>query len=183
MKTVLIINGFEFYSEQLAKGELSRTLTNHMGNVLKDKYKVLTTTIQDGYTLEEEFEKLQQADIVIFHAPIFWISIPTKFKIYIDKVLGLGDTISENNLYGGAGCMKGKKYILSTTWNASKDQFNNKDGFFEDKSVDDVLISFHKLMQFYGFLKLPSITFYSVISNTDVEGYKEEITSYLNTNL
>ena len=71
----------------------------------------------------------------------------------MDKVFEYGQFYSFADIYGQGGLMKEKEYILSTTWNAPEEAFNNSTAFFNGKDVDDILISFHKTMEFCGLKK------------------------------
>ncbi len=59
--------------------------------------------------------------------------------------------------------------MLSSTWNAPKEAFNNKNQFFDDKSVDEVLISIHKTYQFFGMQALPSFSIYNIFKDNTIE--------------
>jgi len=83
MKNVLIINGHEYYKK--SKGELNQTIFNEIQHLLTDQFDIKTTVVDKGYEVEE-IEKWLWADVVIMQTPIYWFSIPGKFKQYIDCV-------------------------------------------------------------------------------------------------
>ena len=74
--------------------------------------------------------------------------------------------------------LKNKEYILSTTWNAPEEVFNNPAAFFDGKNVDDVLISFHKTMEFCGLKKRKTLSFHNVVKNPQFKFYKQTIEDY-----
>lgn len=50
--------------------------------------------------------------------------------------------------YGSGGLIHDKKYMLSLTWNAPMEAFNDADQFFHGVGVDGVYLPFHKANQF-----------------------------------
>lgn len=57
-----------------------------------------------------EQEALVGADVIIFHHPVFWFSVPAAMKCYLDEVFQYGFA------YGtGGDKLKGKKFIHSYT--------------------------------------------------------------------
>ncbi|MBP3041067.1 NAD(P)H-dependent oxidoreductase [Bacillaceae bacterium Marseille-Q3522] len=167
MENVLIINGHETYPS--SQGKLNETVFSSLVEKLSPHYKVKTTVIADGYQVEEEGEKFNWADIIIFQTPVFWFSIPGTFKTYIDKVYQYGLFFSGSETYGRGGLFTDKKYMLSTTWNAPADVFSNPEQFFNGKTVDDIFLPFHKTQEFCGLKQLKSFSLHDVIKNPDIE--------------
>jgi modulator of drug activity B len=177
-KNVFLINGHQYW--EISKGKLNKSLIelarNHL--IAKD-YSVQMTHIDDSYDAKAEVEKMMWADIIVFQTPVYWFSIPWGFKKYIDEVYMAGYGIMfdddgrtrsepEKN-YGTGGLMQGKKYMLSTTWNAPLGAFNDEAEIFEGKDVDDVFFYFHKAQQFVGLERLPSFACYDVLKNPIIE--------------
>ena len=96
----------------------------------------------------------------------------------MDEVFEYGQFYSFADTYGQGGLMKNKEYILSTTWNAPEEVFNNPAAFFDGKNVDDVLISFHKTMEFCGLKKRKTLSFHNVVKNPQFKCYKQTIEDY-----
>jgi len=82
--------------------------------------------------------------------------------------------------YGSGGFMQGRKYILSTTWNAPAEAFNDKEQFFEGKDVDDVFFNFHKAQHFLGLEQLPTFSCYDVLKNQDITANLTDYEKHLN---
>ncbi|MEE6450891.1 NAD(P)H-dependent oxidoreductase [Gottfriedia acidiceleris] len=178
MKNILIINGHEYYD--FAKGQLNKTLFEEIKKVLSNDFEIKTTTIQDGYSIEEEQEKYKWADIIIFQTPIYWFSLPGLFKKYIDEVYSYGVFfIGSPEGYGKGGLMTGKKYMYSTTWNAPENEFNEKEKFFNGKPLDEAIEHLHKMQQFVGMTHLESFAAYDVVSNPDIDKYLKELRDHL----
>ncbi len=87
-------------------------------------------------------------------------------KKYIDDVFTAGHgslyandgrTRSDHSQkYGSGGLVHGKQYMLSLTWNAPQQAFDDPSDFFEGKGVDAVYFPFHKANQFLGMTGLPT---------------------------
>lgn len=182
MKNVLLINAHQFY-EGFSEGELNQTMTNAINDEMNTKgWEVSQTTIENGYDINAEVEKHLQADLIITQSPVYWFGLPWIYKKYVDEVFTAG-LVQQNMLtddgrtrkdlskqYGTGGKMQGKKYMLSLTWNAPKEAFNNRDQtLFEGKSVDDVFIGNTANYRFCGAEILPSFSCYDVKKAPQVE--------------
>ncbi len=70
-----------------------------------------------------------------------WFMLPPSLKKYLDDVFAYGEFFAFNDgPYGSGGLMGGKKFVLSTTWNAPSDVFHDPAKFFEGRSPEDVLL-------------------------------------------
>ncbi len=177
-KTVLLINGHQAW--EISPGELNKSLIDMARKVFTTKgYEVQSTHIEENYDTETEVGKFLWADIIIFQTPVYWMSIPWGFKKYIDEVYmaGYGKMFDDdgrtrtdgNKKYGSGGLLTGKKYMLSTTWNAPLEAFAEPDQFFEGKGVDGAFISFHKAQQFVGLKQVETFSCYDVLKNPDID--------------
>lgn len=178
MKNVLVINGHEYYD--FAKGELNKTMFDEIVQTLDGAYEVKTTVIDAGYDIKEEQEKYKWADVVIYQTPIYWFSLPAKFKKYMDEVYEYGVFfVGAAEGYGKGGLMKGKKYMFSTTWNAPVTEYKNVEGFFAGKDFEDSIAHLHYAQQFIGMEPLKSFGAHDVIANPDITLYKRELQAHL----
>jgi modulator of drug activity B len=91
----------------------------------------------------------------------------------MDGRLCAGDGRSRHDAskqYGTGGTLTGKKYMLSLTFNAPKDSFNNPNQvFFEGRSVDDLLLPTHLNFKFFGMEALPTFASHDVMKNPSIE--------------
>ncbi len=182
MKNILIINAHQFYKDY-SEGKLNTTLVDIAKDEFESKgYTVKTTVIDNGYDINEEIEKHVWADIIITQAPVYWFSTPWTHKKYIDEIftnalsqekLILDDGRSRTDLskqYGTGGKMQGKKFMLSLTWNAPQESFDDKKQvLYEGKSVDDAFISITTNYKFCGSEIVPSFSCYNVVKSPDIE--------------
>ena len=191
MEKILLINAHQSH-EGIARGELNQTLLDTARDALGSIGYVLKTTLVDkGYDIAEELQKYSWADAVLVQTPVYWMSVPYIFKKYIDEVFtaGMGKVLWKDDgrtrsdpsrKYGSGGLMHGKKYMISTTWNAPLEAFEDPDQFFEGKGVDDVFLWLHKDFQFFGMEPLPTFACFDVLKNEDVESDLIRFRKHLN---
>jgi len=186
-KNVFLINGHQAW--EISPGKLNKSLIDIARELFSNKgYEIKYTHIEDEYNVSEEVEKFLWADIVIFQTPVYWMSVPWGFKKYIDEVYmsGYGKMFdddgrsrSEESKYGSGGLLRGKKYMLSTTWNAPLEAFTDADQFFEGKGVDGAFLALHKAQQFIGLEQVPSFACYDVLKNPDIDNDLDRFKSHL----
>lgn len=180
MKNIFIINTHEPYP--FSPGQLNATLVEMAQSILTKKgCEVKLTTMQDKYDPAEEVEKHLWANAVILQIPVNWMGVPWPFKRYMDIVYsagimgqlcdGDGRTRSDpSKQYGTGGLLHDKKYMLSLTFNAPKEAFNDpRQWFFEGKSVDDLFWPMHLNFRFLGMQPLETFVCYDVMKNPDIE--------------
>ncbi len=187
MENILIINGWHSFS--VAKGEFNKSLLTISESFFMDKnnYEVKVTKINEDYEVEKEVLKFIWADIIIYHTPIWWFSVPFRFKKYLDEVLTAGyrnglwnsDGRSLENPkinYGTDGLLKGKSYIMTTSWNAPKEAFTLPNELFNQMNVDNsVLSGFHAMNRYLGLSLIESLQFHDVEKNANIG---EELSRY-----
>jgi len=185
MKKVLIINGHQFY-KNVAEGNLTNSFIHKANEFFtKNGFEVKNTHIEKGYEKEEEIEKFEWADYILFQYPVYWMGLPWIAKKYIDETFTQGrhyasdgrsrDDVSK--LYGSGGLMKGKKYMLSLTYNCPESAFNNKNSLFDGMSLDEAHVAVHKTFQFCGLEPLKTYSVHDIFKgdmNLDAELEKFE---------
>ena len=119
--------------------------------------------------------------------------MPWTFKKYMDEVYtaGMGGALCDGDgrhsdapkkNYGGGGTLSGKKYMLSLTFNAPEEAFNDPEEYlFGGKSVDDLWFPMHMNFRFFGMEPLETFACYDVMKNPDVENDFNRYTAHLNT--
>ncbi len=187
---VLLINGHQRW-EGFAEGKLNQTIIDETQKQLTNAgYEVKTTIVESGYDIAEELDKYKWADAVFVQTPVYWMSVPYLFKKYMDEVFtsGIGEVLCTDDgrtrsdlskKYGSGGLMNGKKYMLSTTWNAPLESFEDPAQFFEGKGVDGVFMWLHKAFQFFSMEPLPTFSCHDVLKNADVEGDLKRLEAHL----
>lgn len=191
-KTVFLINAHLTYPG-LSEGKLNKAFYDKAREFfLSQDFKVLETKIEDGYNIDEEVEKHMQADIIVLQTPVNWENTPWIYKKYVDEVFTSamrsqkflsGDGRSEKDpskQYGTGGKMQAKKFLLSATWNAPEESFNDpKQTLWKGKSADDALFNVAVNYLFVGFTVVPGHYCYDVFHNKHIQEDIENYPAYL----
>ncbi|MBD9416361.1 NAD(P)H-dependent oxidoreductase [Pseudomonas sp. PDM16] len=178
MKNILLLNGGKQFAH--SDGRYNATLHDAAVAFLdRAGFDVKTTFIDGGYDAEDEVQKILWADLVIYQMPGWWMGAPWTVKKYLDEVFTAGHgslyandgrTRSDaSQKYGSGGLIQGKQYMLSLTWNAPQQAFDDPTDFFEAKGVDAVYFPFHKANQFLGMSALPTFLCTDVMKMPDIE--------------
>ncbi len=192
MKNIFVINGGQIFAH--SGGLFNKTLLNTTVNYFtkKEGFEIRSTDINDNYDPMQEAENYKWADVIIYHTPIWWFQLPNGFKKYIDEVFTAGynngiyrsdGRTAENPAinYGTGGLMHGKKYLLTTSWNAPATAFTLPGEFFNEHSVDEgPLFGFHRMNAFTGMQPLESIHFYDVMKNANIAQNLQHYQQHLN---
>lgn len=194
MTNIFIINGSHPFAH--SSGRFNETLFLNSKSYFEtlNDYSVKTTQVGNDYNKSEEVDKFKWADVVIYHTPIWWFQLPYGFKKYIDEVFTEGhqngiynnDGRSRVNPainYGTGGELKGKKYVLTTSWNAPRQAFELEGEFFDQKSVDEgTMFGFHRMNAFVGMKPLSTMHFHDMEKNADVPFELENFDKFLKEN-
>ena len=193
MANIFIINAHHHYP--FAEGKLNKAMVAIANEVLTAKgHETRVFHTDDTWNVEEELEKHQWADTVLVQSPVNWMMVPWTFKKYMDEVytagmrgaLCDGDGRHESDIkknYGAGGTLKGKKYMLSLTFNAPQESFNDPNEYlFQGKSMDDLWFPMHMNFRFFAMEPLPTFACYDVMKAPDVDNdfkrYKAHLERY-----
>ena len=187
---VFIINGGQTFAH--SGGMFNNTLTGWTVEVMKEKgFAYRVTNINDAFDPMAEVENFKWADVIIYHTPIWWFQLPNGMKRYIDEVFtaehdnGIyrNDGRSRKNPdvnYGTGGLMQGKRYMVTTSWNAPQTAFTLEGEFFDRRTVDEgVLFGFHKMNQFVGMTRIEGFHFHDLEKNATPERIAEYHKAYV----
>ena len=180
MKNILIINAHHPYP--FSEGKLNAEIIKRIEQNLTEKGCIVRHSASSSeYDVEQELEKHRWADLIVIQAPLNWFSIPWPMKKYMDEVYteGLDGRVCNTDgrviekpkeNYGTGGTLTGKKLMLSMTFNAPMEAFDNADEFLmQGKSVEDLLLHIHVNYRFLGMESLPSFICYDVMKNPTIE--------------
>ena len=197
MKNILIINAHQTW-EGMSEGKLNKMYQELFASYFKThNFLIKKTNIEEGYNIDEEIDKHDWADLIITQTPVFWFNSPWIHKKYVDEVFTaawaqqkllvndgrqLNDSTKQ---YGTGGSSYGKKHLLSATWNAPEEAFNdNKQYLLEGKSADEALINITNNYKFCGFDIIEGFHSYDVVKNPQIENdvirLKNKIDSIIN---
>jgi len=194
---IFIINGGQKFAH--SGGQFNNSVTEWTQTVLNlHDVAYRTTNINESFDAFTEVENFKWADVIIYHIPIWWFQVPHGLKQYIDEVFTAGhqngmyasDGRSRKNPavnYGKGGLMHGKRYMVTTSWNAPDTAFTLPGEFFDQQSVDEgILFGFHKMNQFTGMERIHGFHFHDVEKNATQEriehyqqAYKQHMTQVI----
>ena len=186
---ILLIDGGKAFAH--SAGRLNHTLHQIARDTLSALgHNVRETVIDDGYDIQQEVEKFQWMDAVIWQMPGWWMHEPWTVKKYMDEVFTTGagtlyandgrSSANPTEGYGTGGLLQGRRHMLSLTWNAPREAFIREGDFFEGVGVDALYMHFHKANEFLGTTQLPTFICNDVIKNPQVEQYLADYTAHLN---
>jgi modulator of drug activity B len=171
--------------------EIAKRIGEHLHSV---GYEIKTTTMKDDWNAGEEVDKHTWAGVVILQSPTNWMGFPWSFKKYMDEVYtaGMFGKMSQNDgrtaespkkNYGGGGLLQDKHYMLSLTFNAPEEAFNDdKECLFEGKSLDDLFFPQHMNFKFFGMKPLPTFACFDVMKNPNIDGDFSRLQNHLEEN-
>ncbi len=173
-----------------SNGELNTTLHTIAVEWLSAQgHSIRQVTVDHGYDIGQEVENYLWMDVVIYQMPGWWMGPPWILKKYMDEVFTAGHgrlyssdgrTRSDpSKKYGSGGMIQGRKYMISATWNAPFEAFDDPKQFFIGRGVDAVYFPFHKANQFLGMEALPTFLCVDVMKEPNVphniERYKKHL--------
>ncbi len=180
MPNALIINAH--FPSRFSAGELNGSLVAKATTTLEVKgYSVRRKHVVDDWDVEQELADHQWADVVILQSPVNWMGVSWRFKQYMDDVYsagmagqlcdGDGRTRSDpSRQYGSGGTLTGKRYMLSLTFNAPRDAFDEGSQYlFEGKGVDDLFFPMHMNFRFFGMQPIDTFACYDVLKNPEID--------------
>ncbi len=180
MPKALIINAH--YPSGFSTGRLNGSLVDKANTLLAQKgYTVRNRNVVGEWNVEEELELHQWADVILLQTPVNWMGVPWRFKQYMDEVYSAGmggqlcdgDGRSRSNpssQYGAGGTLTGKKYMLSLTFNAPREAFDDDAQYlFQGRGVDDLFFPMHMNFRFFGMQPLATFACYDVLKNPQID--------------
>ncbi|MEQ9695808.1 NAD(P)H-dependent oxidoreductase [Shimia sp. SDUM112013] len=180
MSNILILNGAQPY--EFAPGALNAAFVGRARRFFETQgHDVRVTTVAEGYDANAEVENHVWADVVVMQFPVNWMGVPWSLKKYMDDVYtagmdgrlcaGDGRTAEAPTAnYGMGGTLTGTKYMLSVTFNAPKQAFDDpSEPFFAGDNVDDLLRPVHLNARFFDMTALPTFAAFDVMKNPQIE--------------
>ena len=194
MKNIFILNAHQ--KSDFSPGKLNGSLVEKAQALFEKKgYAVRTTAVDESYDTATEIANHQWADVILVQSPTFWMGFPWIFKKYMDEVYtaGMGGELCKNDgrssaapkqNYGGGGSLKGKKYMLSLTFNAPSEAFDDPDEYlFAGKSVDDLYMPAHMNFKFFAMEPLPTFSCHDVLKDPHIEDDFARFEKHLDTHI
>ncbi|USH05249.1 NAD(P)H-dependent oxidoreductase [Grimontia kaedaensis] len=189
---ILVINGHHYYP--FSEGNLNKAMVDVASKTLTAQgYSVRLSSCED-YEVNEEIENHQWADVVILQSPVNWMGVSWKMKKYMDEVYtaGMGGELcagdgrhrDTDDQYGTGGTLRGKKYMLSLTYNAPKEAFDDESQWLlRGKGIDDMFLPIHLNFRFFGMEALDTFACFDVMKNPNTENDKIRFKAHLESQL
>lgn len=190
MKTAFILNGAP--GDQITGGRLNAALVKRARTFLEARgLAVRTTTIAEGYDVDTEVENHQWADLIINQFPVHWMAMPWTMKKYMDEVYSAGcdgrlcvsdgrKPSAPKDNYGGGGVLHNTRYMLSLTFNAPVEAFNDPQQYlFEGKSIDELMAPMHLNARFFAMKPLATFAAHDVVKNPTIAADFERFDAHL----
>ena len=192
---ILILNAHLNYPGW-SEGKLNLTFMDAAKSFFTERgHQVAETFIERGYKPEEEVQKHTAADLVILQMPVNWFGAPWIYKKYVDEVFnaalagkvlleGDGRTRKDpSKQYGTGGKMQGRKFMISATWNAPRETFDNPGSFlYGGKGTADLFLPITSNYKFCGYDILPSFGVFDIYKHPDIprslEDYQRHLEKY-----
>jgi modulator of drug activity B len=128
----------------------------------------------------------------ILQTPVNWFGAPWIYKKYVDEVFnaglntkalleGDGRTRKDSSKqYGTGGKMQGRKFMISATWNAPRETYDNPNSvLFGGKGTADLLLHITSNYKFCGYDILPDFGVFDIFKNPNIprslEDYKRHL--------
>lgn len=128
--------------------------------------------------INNEIQKIREADHLIFQFPLWWFSVPAILKGWFDRVLVKGFAYDAGKVFGD-GLLKGKKASLILSTQSPEPAFKS-DGV-HGTTIDAFLLPIHHTLRFVGITSTsPFVTYGAFNLNNDQE---KEIINRLDTYL
>jgi len=189
---VLIINAHLTYPGW-SEGKLNLTFMNLAKAFFVERGDHLAETfVERGYDPEEEVKKHADADVVILQTPVNWFSAPWIYKKYVDEVFNVGlasgvllagdgrTREDPGRQYGTGGKMQGKKFMISATWNAPREAFDNPNGvLYSGKGTADLFLHITSNYKFMGCEILPAFGVFDIFKKPDIPRATEDYKRHL----
>ncbi|EAZ83100.1 glutathione-regulated potassium-efflux system oxidoreductase KefF [Algoriphagus machipongonensis] len=130
MRNILILFAHPKFEHSEANQAMIDSISNLENIEIRDLYELYPDF---NISIQEEQEALFQADVVIWHHPIYWYSCPPLLKQWIDLVLEFGWAYGPGGVY-----LKGK-YLLNAVTSGGSDFAYSREGRNEHPLIDFLL--------------------------------------------
>jgi len=132
----------------------------------KQQIEEMHATEVSGFApeIEEEIQKLEWCDLMIWQFPLWWFGLPGILKGWVDRLFAMGRTYGDGRFYEN-GVFRGKRALISLT-TGGPDEAYRKGGFNGD--IGAILRPIQRgMLQFVGFDVLSPHIIYAPVHRTD----------------
>jgi glutathione-regulated potassium-efflux system ancillary protein KefG len=168
MNKVLVLFAHPALEKSRVNKELIKVFRDYHQFTFRDLYQIYPEFYIDVQT-EQEF--LLRHDVIVFHHPLYWYSIPPLLKQWIDL------TLQHNWAYGPTGIfLKGKKLISCLTTGGQKEAYTREG--YNHYTIPEFLRPIEQTALLCGMDYLPPLIFHGT-HQMDKNKIKEARHTYL----
>ncbi|MBE0582392.1 MAG: NAD(P)H-dependent oxidoreductase [Desulfofustis sp.] len=168
--TVVISDLQEIAFDPVSSRKNFITMSNQ--DYFKQQAEELYATEKNGFSveIENEIEKIEWCDLMIWQFPLWWFGLPATLKGWVDRVFAMGRTYGGGKFYE-QGVFKGKKALLSLTTGGPKEAYQ-RGGFNGD--IGGILRPIQRgMLEFVGFAVYKPAIIYGPAHLSDIERQKQ----------
>jgi NAD(P)H dehydrogenase (quinone) len=137
-----------------------KTKSGVHANYMFEQQRSINTKNGFSPDIQGEMDKVSQADLIIFHFPLWWASVPAILKGWFDRVFAMGFAWSAEGRYN-TGLLRGKRALLVAS-TGDPISYYQSDGMHRATVEQHLYVITHHTLAFCGFDVLQSV----IISNT-----------------
>lgn len=109
------------FSPKAEKYDFVTTSGGHFNYMLEQRHAALQD-MSFAPDISDEIGKLLAADVIIFHTPIWWFSVPAVLKGWFDRVLAMGVAWNGGKIYED-GLLRGKSVMVCAVAGGPKEYY------------------------------------------------------------
>lgn len=83
-------------------------------NYMFEQQRTINTGTSFSPDIKAEMDKIREAELIIFHFPLWWGNVPAVLKGWFDRVFAMGFAWSADNRYS-EGMLRGKRALVTVT--------------------------------------------------------------------
>lgn len=142
------------------------TMTGEGFNYMHEQKNAALHSMAFSPDIVDEINRLKSADLIIFHFPLWWSSVPAILKGWLDRVMAMGVAWDGRNQIFSDGLLRGKKALIVTT--TAEPNENYKPEGIHKGTVEQMLHPFlHGTLSYCGMDVLQPFVAYDVLNKSD----------------
>lgn len=144
-------------------------------NYMFEQQRSINTNSSFSPDIQSEMNKVSQADLIIFHFPLWWGSVPAILKGWFDRIFAMGFAWNADARYNN-GLLRGKRALLVA---AAGDpaSYYSAEGMHRASVEQHLYPLAHNTLAFCGLDVLKSVVILNTTAASEEE-LAEDITSY-----
>jgi modulator of drug activity B len=175
MKNVLIINAHEI-NQELQESINNTFIKTSINYFMKTDTNVIVVNMEDNLTLENQVSLFKWADTILFQLPVNWMSVPEKFKKYLDTTLNKGIKRALKEYKGS----KKITYMLSLSFTSPSEAFGiKKNNYLIERMADNIVSQIHFDFSSLRMTKLQTFVSLNSLKTPEIKNDKNRFIKHL----